>query len=65
MRNMGAFETEFGILMLKSRSINVNRKPKEVFAEVRKQLTHACLKVKHVINLERYAKDHAAFIVEA
>ena len=65
VRNMGAFEAEFGVLMLKSRSINVNRRPKGVFAEVKEQLTHACLKVKHVIDLGRYAKDHAAFIVEA
>ena len=65
VRNMAAFEAEYGILMLKSRSINVNRKPKDVFAEVRKSLTTACLKVKDVIDLERYSKDHAAFIVEA
>jgi fibrillarin-like rRNA methylase len=50
--------------MLKSRSVNVNRMPKEVFAEARKELVGACLKVKGVIDLERYAKDHAAFVVE-
>jgi len=64
VRNMAAFEAGHGILMLKSRSINVNRKPKEVFAEVRMELVGACLKVKGVIDLERYAKDHAAFVVE-
>jgi len=64
VRNMAAFEAGHGILMLKSRSIDVNRKPKEVFAEVRKELVGASLKVKGVFDLERYAKDHAAFIVE-
>ena len=62
--NMAAFEAGHGILMLKSRSIDVNRNPKEIFAEVRKELVGANLKVKGVIDLERYAKDHAAFVVE-
>lgn len=65
VRNMAAFDSEHGILMLKSRSVDVNRKPKEVFAEVRKQLVDKQLKVKEVIDLDRFAKDHAAFIVEA
>lgn len=65
VRNMAAFEAERGILMLKSRSINVNRAPKEIFAEVRKGLAAKNLKVKRMIPLERYSKDHACFIVEA
>jgi len=65
VRNMAAFDAEHGILMLKSRCVDVNRKPKEVFAEVRKQLVAKQLKVKEMIDLERYAKDHAAFFVEA
>jgi fibrillarin-like pre-rRNA processing protein len=64
VRNMAAFEAGKGILMLKSRSINVNRNPKSIYAEVKKQLSEACLKVRHVIDLEKYAKDHAAFVVE-
>ncbi len=64
VRNMAAFEAGRGVLMLKSRSIDVNRRPKEIYALVKKQLTKACLKVKEVIDLDRYAKDHAAFIVE-
>jgi fibrillarin-like pre-rRNA processing protein len=64
LRNMAAFEAGHGILMLKSRSVDVNRKPRDVFSEVRKELAGSCLKVKDVIDLERYAKDHAAFVVE-
>ena len=64
VRNMAAFDAEHGLLMLKSRSINVNRRPKEVFAEVRKDLASRSFKVRKVIDLERYAKDHAAFFVE-
>ena len=64
VRNMAAFDAEHGLLMLKSRSINVNRKPKEIFAEVRKDLVSKSFKVRNIIDLERYAKDHAAFFVE-
>jgi fibrillarin-like pre-rRNA processing protein len=64
VRNMAAFDAEHGILMLKSRSINVNRRPKEVFAEVKKQLIAKSLRIKQVVDLQRYSKDHAAFIVE-
>ncbi len=64
VRNMAAFEAGRGILMLKSRSVDVNKRPKDVFAKVRKQLTDACLKVRAVVDLDRYAKDHAAFVVE-
>lgn len=65
VRNMAAFDSERGVLMLKSRSINVNRPPKEMFAEVKKGLVSKNLKVKKMIPLERYSKDHACFIVEA
>ena len=64
VKNMAAFEAERGILMLKSRSVNVNRKPRDVFAEVKKQLVAKTLKVREVVLLERYSKDHAAFVVE-
>ena len=64
VRNMAAFDAEHGILMLKSRSVNVNRKPKEIFAEVHKDLVAKSFKVRNIIDLERYAKDHAAFFVE-
>jgi len=64
VRNMAAFDAEHGILMLKSRSVNVNRKPREIFAEVRKSLVSKAFRVKNIIDLERYAKDHAAFFVE-
>jgi len=64
VRNMAAFETEHGILMLKSRSVDVNKKPSEVFRKVKEELVAKMLKVREVINLERFSKDHAAFIVE-
>jgi len=65
VRNMQSFEAERGILMLKSRSVDVARDPKAVYAEVRRHLTAHNLTVREVIDLDQYAKDHAAFIVEA
>lgn len=65
VRNMSSFEAERGILMLKSRSVDVSKDPKEVFADVKRFLTLKNLEVKQVIDLDEYAKDHAAFIVES
>jgi len=64
-RNMFSFEAERGILMLKSRSVDVSKDPKEVYANVKSFLTLKNLEVKQVIDLDEYAKDHAAFIVES
>jgi fibrillarin-like rRNA methylase len=53
------------MLMVKSRSIDVNRAPREVFDSVRGRLSVQGLKVRSVVNLQRFSKDHAAFLVEA
>jgi len=65
VRNMFSFEAERGILMLKSRSVDVSKDPKEVYADVKRFLTLKNLEVKQIIDLDEYAKDHAAFIVES
>jgi len=65
VRNMFAFDAERGILMLKSRSVDVSKDPKVVYANVERFLTLKNLEVKQVIDLDEYAKDHAAFIVES
>ncbi len=65
VRNIAAFEAEKGILMLKSRSIDVNRAPREIFADVREALVSKGLRVRSMVPLERYSKDHACFVVEA
>jgi len=64
MTNMRHFEAPSGILMLKSRSVDVNRDPRKVFAEVKGKLSSGGLHVIDVVALERYSKDHAAFVVE-
>jgi len=65
VRNMAAFEAGRGVLMLKSRSIDVNRPPRDVFSETREGLVSKNLKVKSMVPLEKYSKDHACFVVEA
>ncbi|MFT4311324.1 MAG: fibrillarin-like rRNA/tRNA 2'-O-methyltransferase [Candidatus Woesearchaeota archaeon] len=53
----------FGLLALKSRSIDITKKPKQIFQEARKELEK-----KHVIvdyrELHPFEKDHAFFVVK-
>lgn len=63
VRNMRHFEAERGILMLKSRSVDVNREPGSVYAETRKELTSKGFDVREAIDISQYSKDHAAFVV--
>ena len=64
VRNLRHFGARSGVLMLKSRSVDVNRAPERVFSEVRAKLAAQGVRVTEIVALERYSKDHAAFIVE-
>lgn len=66
MDNMRLFlkEEGIGILMLKARSIDVTRNPKEVFQEEESKLKTNGFRVLEKIDLEPYEKDHMAFICE-
>jgi fibrillarin-like pre-rRNA processing protein len=64
LANMRHFDAPSGILMLKSRSVDVNRDPGKVFADVKAKLSAEGLRVTDAVVLERYSKDHAAFVVE-
>lgn len=63
VRNMRHFEADRGILMLKSRSVDVNREPAAVYADAKKELASKGLRVREVVDISQYAKDHAAFVV--
>ena len=65
LRNMRHFGARTGMLMVKSRSIAVNRDPGEVYDRVRGRLSANGLKIIEVVDLHRFAKYHAAFLVEA
>jgi fibrillarin-like pre-rRNA processing protein len=64
LKNMGYFNAKRGVLMLKARSVDVSKKPKEVFQEVADKLSEYT-KILQAIKLKPYEKDHMAFIVKA
>jgi len=53
----------FGIIMVKARSIDVSLKPKKAYEQVCKDLEEADLKIKEVVDLSTFEKDHAAILV--
>ena len=52
-----------GILMVKSRSIDVNVQPKVIYSEVRARLISEFLGAPKMTPLTPYQKDHAAFVI--
>lgn len=52
-----------GILMVKARSIDVSLKPKEAYDLVCLKLKNNGLKIKEIIDLSPYEKDHTAILV--
>lgn len=54
----------FGIMMIKSRSIDVIARPKKIFKEVEKELKLKKLKVLEKVDLAPYEKDHASIVVK-
>jgi fibrillarin-like pre-rRNA processing protein len=66
MDNMRLYSKEegIGILMIKSRSIDVTKAPNKVFKEEESKLKTSGFKVIEKIKLEPYEKDHMAFVCE-
>ncbi|MGC9516561.1 MAG: fibrillarin-like rRNA/tRNA 2'-O-methyltransferase [Methanomicrobiales archaeon] len=66
MNNMRIYLKEggFGILMIKSRSIDVTKDPKVVFKEEESKLKAKGFKIIEKINLKPYEKDHMAIVCE-
>ncbi|BAW31918.1 MAG TPA: fibrillarin-like rRNA/tRNA 2'-O-methyltransferase [Methanothermobacter sp.] len=53
-----------GLLMVKSRSIDVTRKPSVIFKEEEEKIKSSGFKVLERVRLEPYEKDHMALVVE-
>ena len=53
----------FGILMVKARSIDVSLKPEKAYEIVCDKLEERGLKIKKIIDLAPYEKDHAAIMI--
>ena len=66
LKNISAFlkNNGFAIMMIKSRSIDVTAKPKEVFRKVEKELEFQKLEVLEKIDLAPYEKAHASVVVK-
>ncbi|MEA4956340.1 hypothetical protein SDC9_03731 [bioreactor metagenome] len=66
IKNMNLFlkEDGFGIIMIKSRSIDVNQKPQKIFKQEEKKLKEKGFKIVEKVKLEPYEKDHICFVVE-
>jgi len=62
LKNMEEFDVRQGIIMVKARSIDVATEPKKVFKNVRDSI-EKFYRVRHMINLSPYAKDHVSIIV--
>jgi len=54
-----------GIIMIKSRSIDVTQNPNKIFSQEEKKLKTGGFKVLEKINLEPYEKDHLAIICKS
>lgn len=57
-------EEGLGIIMIKSRSIDVNKKPQKVFKEEEKKLKENGFFVLEKVKLEPYEKDHICLLVK-
>lgn len=64
IRNMEHFGAKIGMLALKSRSEDVTRRPTEIFKEAKSELVGAGLKIRDILPLDPYEKDHAMMVVE-
>ncbi|WP_067257437.1 fibrillarin-like rRNA/tRNA 2'-O-methyltransferase [Methanobrevibacter cuticularis] len=66
MDNINLFlkEDGLGILMIKSRSIDVRGKPQKIFKQEEKKLIANGFKIIEKVKLEPYEKDHICFLVE-
>ncbi|MEW6010741.1 MAG: fibrillarin-like rRNA/tRNA 2'-O-methyltransferase [Euryarchaeota archaeon] len=66
MENMRLFlkKKGRGIIMIKSRSIDVTQKPQKIFKNEEKKIKSAGFKILEKVKLEPYEKDHLAMVVE-
>jgi fibrillarin-like pre-rRNA processing protein len=60
LKNINEFLTNngYGILMVKARSIDVTARPKEIYDKVLNELSSNKIKIREIVDLEPYEKDH-------
>ena len=62
IRNMKFYNPKYGFLMLKTRTIDMRKKPKDVMKESKKILEDH-FKILEIINISKYQNDHYAIVV--
>lgn len=64
LKNCDAFLKKggFGLLALKARSVDVSKRPREIFRDVRMQLDKSIMVVVDYRELEPFERDHAMFV---
>lgn len=64
--NINLFLKDDGLamIMIKSRSIDVNQKPQKIFKQEEKKLKERGFSIVEKVKLEPYEKDHICFLVE-
>jgi fibrillarin-like pre-rRNA processing protein len=64
LKNCDAFLKKggFGLLALKARSVDVSKRPREIFRDVRMQLDKSIMVVVDYRDLEPFERDHAMFV---
>ena len=63
IRNMMRFKPRYGFLMLKTRTIDMRKAPREILKVARKRIGEMYA-VEEIINLSRYQRDHYAIVVK-
>ena len=62
VKNMEHFSPDYGYLMLKTRTVDVRRSAREIMKETAKALQEN-YSIQEIINLQKYQKEHYAFVV--
>lgn len=65
IKNFTAFSAKKGLLVIKSRSEDVSRDPRKVFADASSSIKSAGLRVLEMVTLDPFEKDHAMIAVES
>ncbi len=66
MRNCKKFlkKNGYGMIAIKSRSIDVLKKPEEIYKEVKKKLEENKFEILDFVKLDPFEKDHGFFVVQ-
>ncbi len=64
IKNMHHFSPKWGFLMLKTRTIDMRKKPKEVMKE-KALILGEHFSIEEIINISKYQKDHYAIVLRA